>query len=62
MKNQAKIDNALEAVCQQGCIAVEQIIKAFEQGEAPVEARGFSEAECRQLLDELKLVMQTYEH
>jgi hypothetical protein len=56
-----KIDQAVEMVCELGCVTVLEIIKEIERGVLPEPAKILNAKECECLLLELKAVMQTYE-
>ncbi len=60
MSRQALIEDCLERLCQKGCAQVWHDISALEKGEALPETAGLTSSECRQLLCELKSVMQVY--
>ncbi len=55
-----KVDQALERVCQLGCVTVNEIIKEIERGVLPGPAKKLNTEEREWLLLELKTVMQTY--
>ncbi|MCP4011106.1 MAG: hypothetical protein GY726_16520 [Proteobacteria bacterium] len=58
--DRAKVDQALEMVCDRGCITVKEIIKEIEQGALPGPARKLNTGEYEIFLLELRAVMQTY--
>ncbi len=50
----------IEALCAKGCRQVWREIQALEAGNTPEEARGLTDAECDQVLTELKAIMAVY--
>jgi len=62
MSRQGLIEECLERLCQKGCAQVWRDISALEQGEPLPEAAGLSVNERRQLLTELKSIMQVYSY
>ncbi len=58
--DRVKVDQALEMVCDRGCVTVNEIIKEIEQGVLPGPARNLNTEECEVFLLELRAVMQTY--
>lgn len=61
MKNNNKIDQLMEQLCNKGCRSVSRIIDAMEQGGLPEEAENLDTKERQALLLELKTIMKTYE-
>jgi len=55
-----KVDQALEALCQLGCVTVNEIIQEIERDVLPKAAEKLNRAECKCLAEELKNVMQVY--
>lgn len=51
----------IEALCAKGCRQVWREIQALEAGDPPEEARGLTDAECDQVLTELKAIMAVYD-
>jgi hypothetical protein len=62
MSRQGLIEECLERLCQKGCGQVWRDISALEKGESLPEAAGLSVSERRQLLAELKSIMQVYSY
>jgi len=57
-----KVSHAVEAICNQGCTAVNEIIETLEQGEDIAETGQLTPAERSELLHELKTIMRVYEN
>ncbi len=56
-----KVDQALELVCEFGCVTVHEVIQEIEQGVLPEPARDLNTQERKCLLKELKAIMRTYQ-
>jgi len=57
-----KVSKAVEAICNQGCTVVNEIIETLEQGEDITETNQLTPAERGELLHELKTIMRVYEN
>lgn len=55
-----KVDQALETVCQLGCVNVANIMAVIERGIIPESLGELNTKECACLLNELRSVMQAY--
>ncbi|MEE9448005.1 MAG: hypothetical protein V3V09_08580 [Arenicellales bacterium] len=56
-----QIDNILEDICAEGCQSVTATIEKMEAGKLPEKLAAFNAQEIKQLLHELKAIMQTYQ-
>ncbi|MDH5217590.1 MAG: hypothetical protein OEX19_07835, partial [Gammaproteobacteria bacterium] len=57
----AKLDLAIEHLAAEGCVRVNRLLYAFENGEISEKLKPFSEAERQYIYKELKSVMDVYE-
>ena len=59
--NQKKVAKAIEEICAQGCIRVNEIIIELENGQGIEYTRELTEEETFSLLAELKSIMAVYD-
>jgi len=60
--NEQRLTKVLENVCQQGCLRVEVIIDALQNGSVPEIVNELNEGEIAKLLNELIEVMTPLKH
>lgn len=56
-----KVAKKIEAVCEQGCSEVNQLLKKAEKGNNIEELSEFSKNEINQIIDELSDIMSVYD-
>ena len=56
-----KITDKIEALCQQGCTQINQLLDKAENGSKLEELSGFSQSEIKQIIDELVAIMSVYD-
>ncbi len=58
--NKTAIEKSVEAICAKGCQQVYLAIQALESGDKTGEVESLSQHERRQVLNELKSIMNVY--
>jgi len=61
MSENEQVSHAVEVLCECGCDAVRQTIRAIEQGEQVAALDGLAEEQRGQVLAELRSVMAVYD-
>lgn len=57
-----KITDKIEALCEQGCTQINQILDRAENGSEIIELSEFSKSEVKQIINELIEIMSVYEN
>ena len=57
-----KITDKIEALCQQGCTQINQLLDKAENGREIEELSAFSKSEVKQIINELMEIMSVYEN
>ena len=58
--NQTKVAKAIEEICAEGCIRVNEIITELEKGNNIEQTQDLSDEEANIVLTELKTIMSVY--
>ena len=55
-----KVSKAVEIICEQGCVTVNEVIRSLEVGVSIKETHEMTQTERNELLKELKEIMSVY--
>ena len=61
MQHPSRVQECVEALCENGCDAVRSAIRAMEQGGAATQTADMTPAEREAVLRELKAIMAIYD-
>ena len=56
-----QVRSAVEAICELGCVRVNEIIDSLESGHSVLETGGLNASDRKLVLNELKAIMAVYE-